>query len=126
MRSLYNGIVLEQDLMLNRRRRDNEIQYSKVADMLFFPDPSEAASTAGSSSDYNTYAEAEPEAPTTTDQPPMIYACATMWHENKQEMTQLMKSLLRYCIKTSKLYERLSVHLAQIILIAKGTEIYDN
>ena len=26
---------------------------------------------------------------------PMIYACATMWHENKQEMMQIMKSLFR-------------------------------
>ena len=26
---------------------------------------------------------------------PMIYACATMWHENKQEMVQIMKSLFR-------------------------------
>jgi hypothetical protein len=26
---------------------------------------------------------------------PMIYACATMWHETKYEMFQLMKSLFR-------------------------------
>ena len=26
---------------------------------------------------------------------PFIYACATMWHENRQEMLQLMKSLFR-------------------------------
>ena len=26
---------------------------------------------------------------------PMIYACATMWHENKQELMQIMKSLFR-------------------------------
>uniref|UniRef100_A0A8W8N3N0 Myosin motor domain-containing protein n=1 Tax=Magallana gigas TaxID=29159 RepID=A0A8W8N3N0_MAGGI len=27
--------------------------------------------------------------------PPMIYACATMWHENRVEMLQLLKSLFR-------------------------------
>lgn len=27
--------------------------------------------------------------------PPLVYACATMWHESRMEMKQLLKSLFR-------------------------------
>ena len=32
-----------------------------------------------------------------TEGTPLIYACATMWHETRKEMAQLMKSIFRYC-----------------------------
>ena len=31
-----------------------------------------------------------------TDSTPLVYICATMWHENEQEMIYMLKSIFRY------------------------------
>ena len=69
------GILTDQSLTLRRRRNDH--------DALVFSDE------CGSSMEALDAYKAD-------DIVPQIYACATMWHETRTEMTQLLKSIFRY------------------------------
>ena len=70
------GILADQSLMLRRRRNDHD-KSSFIID--------DAASTVDDLDDHKA-----------DDIVPQIYACATMWHETRFEMTQLLKSIFRY------------------------------
>ncbi|XP_013390586.1 uncharacterized protein LOC106158988 isoform X2 [Lingula anatina] len=74
----YCGILLDQSLGLNRRRNDEETAKRKKKPA-FMSIKHEAGSP-----------DVPPE-----EKPPMIYVCATMWHETENEMIQFLKSLLR-------------------------------
>ncbi|XP_064596957.1 uncharacterized protein LOC135463580 isoform X2 [Liolophura sinensis] len=67
----YDGILTATSLMMRRRRDDKE-------SWLMFRDRIQHEETVGYMGDT-----------------PMIYVCATMWHETRREMTQLLKSLFR-------------------------------
>ncbi|XP_062583724.1 chitin synthase chs-1-like [Saccostrea cucullata] len=68
---LYCGILLEQNLILNRKRCHLQI-IKRQKD-----------------------AVDKEEENFTLQTPPFVYACATMWHENRLEMVQLLKSIFR-------------------------------
>ncbi|CAC5419944.1 CHS1 [Mytilus coruscus] len=81
---LYCSVLLEQHLLMNRRRHNKrirrEFEGDKESYRLSNDDSKHAAGTDRSKM---------------RKIPPMIYACATMWHENRLEMVQILKSLYR-------------------------------
>ncbi|KAJ8307221.1 hypothetical protein KUTeg_015305 [Tegillarca granosa] len=82
---LYCGILLEQDLVLNRRRNNQMIKRTINKSGKEYEFRMVDSTDAGVVNKNNIQNKS----------PPMIYACATMWHENRQEMVQIMKSLYR-------------------------------
>ncbi len=114
VKKLYTGSLAIPSLFLNRRRNDLELRRTREGTYIF---SSSAGSGASSSSnafddvvddnsqdtqDTNlTQDGAGGETPlgaaTPSDEQavPMIYACATMWHEEEDEMKALFKSIFR-------------------------------
>ncbi|KAK3106192.1 hypothetical protein FSP39_014652 [Pinctada imbricata] len=86
MNPLYCSVLLEQHLILNRRRHNRRIVKEQ--------DDKGGSTFRLSDADMRAGNNEEDEKRDITI-PPMIYACATMWHENRQEMVQILKSLYR-------------------------------
>ncbi|XP_048773867.2 chitin synthase chs-1-like isoform X2 [Ostrea edulis] len=86
VRALYSGAFLDQSLFLNRRRMDKEIKQSKLKENEKVPIPDTSNDTSQEKDQWSTYRE---------NDTPMIYMCATMWHESEKEMVQILKSIFR-------------------------------
>ncbi|XP_059171416.1 chitin synthase chs-2-like [Physella acuta] len=83
----YCGALIEQSLLLNRRRNDRE---RILKEMVYADD----VSMDSSSTDATLRRQREQVVP-------KIYVCATMWHETEREMTELLQSVFRLDIDQS-------------------------
>ncbi|XP_015436529.1 PREDICTED: uncharacterized protein LOC107191901 [Dufourea novaeangliae] len=89
---MYDSLLIDQSMGLNRKRDDQpEVKVEDLAEI-------EKEKGDG---DYETIYEqtdgstTPPSAVKSSDHVTRIYACATMWHENKEEMIEFLKSILR-------------------------------
>ncbi len=85
---------------MNRRRNDLELRRTREGTYVFsnsgssggsaFDDPDDKATQ-----DANASQDSGDTPPYDEHAVPMIYACATMWHEEEDEMKALFKSIFR-------------------------------
>ncbi|KAH9413306.1 Chitin synthase 2 [Dermatophagoides pteronyssinus] len=92
---MYNSVLIDQSLAMNRRRDDEEVIKSEDINLdndgTTMQDPSQHYETI---SDQDDKKKKDKET-YSTDQIIRIYAVATMWHETTEEMLQMLKSVMR-------------------------------
>ncbi|CAL4061130.1 unnamed protein product, partial [Meganyctiphanes norvegica] len=98
VRPMYNAMLIDQSLSLNRRRDDQDAEI-KIDDIQARVSPEDKTHQEYYETNDNESESSEGAAKLdkvkSSDQVIRIYGCATMWHENKEEMLEMLKSLFR-------------------------------
>lgn len=90
---MYDGVIIDQSMIINRRRDDKELIKSEDIKR-----ENDGFMSSDLSQHYETISEHPEDKKSTvqsTDYITKILACATMWHETSEEMIQMLKSVFR-------------------------------
>ncbi|KAL1514128.1 hypothetical protein ABEB36_003439 [Hypothenemus hampei] len=87
---MYEGLLIDQSMGMNRRRDDEADVKTEDLDEIQKEKADEYYETISNHTDGSS-----PKTIKSSDNITRIYACATMWHENKEEMIEFLKSILR-------------------------------
>ena len=94
---MYVGLLVDQSLGLNRRRDDEgEVKTEELElDRVGMEDTNDISQYYETISIHTESSQPTTAKAKTSDSITRIYACATMWHETKKEMLEMIKSLFR-------------------------------
>ncbi|XP_048237709.1 chitin synthase chs-2-like isoform X3 [Haliotis rufescens] len=96
LKPLFCGVLLEESILLNRRKDDEDLQEHVLkGGWIFSHEKASRGEVQPEEEEEALFDANKAKKRIRTDTTPMIYICATMWHETENEMVQVLKSIFR-------------------------------